>query len=632
MSTPHQILKQYWGYDSFRPRQEEIVNAVLQGRDLLALLPTGGGKSLCYQLPAVMMDGFALVISPLIALMQDQVEQLEKREIRAVCIHAGMHYNEVKRILENMVHGPYKLLYISPERLQSELFQEYLPAFNISFVAVDEAHCISQWGHDFRPDYLKIAGIRTGNDDVPMTALTATATPEVQKDIVTQLRLERPSFFASGFERTNIFYEARNSDNKNGDVLDCLKRNPGTNIIYCRSRRQTEILATYLVQHGERASHYHAGMAKDRRQQVQQDWMNGNVRVMVATTAFGMGIDKPDVRSVIHYHVPEHLEAYYQESGRAGRDGKPSVSLLLFNKLNIKNLIQSLDVRFPPEDYLLKIYQAVAEYLQVPISAQPDKYFDFDLADFSRKFGFEATPASYALKLLEQEGLWTLSEAVFSPATVQFTTSREELDNVMHAHPELAMAITALLRLYGSVFYYPTPVRTAVVAKQMKVRREHADALITRLHHMEVLEYNKPKDGPQLFFHHYRVDSRHLIIDAKRITTLKKQHEARLRAMIAYLETDDVCRNRQLLAYFGEAKQTDCGHCDVCATKRPPSFESDALRSQILSRLSENATGLRQLSSAFPQAIKEEIGSLIRQMIDEGQIKMHENGTLSIIK
>jgi ATP-dependent DNA helicase RecQ len=632
LPTPHQILKQYWGYDNFRPQQEEIVNALLQGCDVLALLPTGGGKSLCYQLPAVMMDGFALVVSPLIALMQDQVEQLEKRAIRAACIHAGMHYNEVKRVLENMIHGPYKLLYVSPERLQSELFREYLSAFEISFVAVDEAHCISQWGHDFRPDYLKIAGLRNGNNDVPMIALTATATPEVQKDIANQLRLEKPALFSSGFERSNIFYDVRRSDNKNGDVLDHLQRTPGTSIIYCRSRKQTEILARYLTQQGERAMHYHAGMSKERRQEAQHNWMYDKVRIIVATTAFGMGIDKPDVRSVIHYDVPEHLEGYYQESGRAGRDGKPSVSLLLFNKQNITNLEQSLDIRFPPVDYLRKIYQAVAEYLQVPIGGQPDRYFDFDIADFCRKFGLEATAASYALKLLEQESLWTISDAVFTPATVQFTTTRGELENVMRAHPELAMAITALMRLYGSVFYYPTPIRVAVVARQMKTTQDHADAMIARLHHMDVLEYNKPKDGPQLFFHHYRVDSRHLIIDTNRINSLKRQHQARLKAMIAYLETDKVCRNTQLLAYFGEETQAPCGHCDVCAENGSPRTSPDVLRSRILDALGEHGMGLQQLSAYFPQAIKKDIGSLIRAMIDEGQLKLHENGMLSLIK
>jgi ATP-dependent DNA helicase RecQ len=634
LPAAQQILKQYWGYHDFRPLQGEIIQSILNKRDTLALLPTGAGKSLCYQVPALMQEGFCLVVSPLIALMKDQVERLNEMDIRAECIHAGMHYMDVKRVLENMLHGPYKLLYVSPERLQTELFKEYLPSFNISFVAVDEAHCISQWGHDFRPDYLKIATLRKVFG-VPVLALTATATPEVEKDIVKQLQLSSPAVFTQSFERSNIFYDVRYSENRNNDVLESLQQHDGCSIVYCRSRKSTEALAKFLIQHNIAATAYHAGMPKEKREEAQQAWMRNESRVMVATTAFGMGIDKADVRSVIHYDIPEHLEAYYQESGRAGRDGNTSVSLLLFNKMNVNNLKDSVELRFPKENYLRQVYQSVVEYLQVATGTQPDRYFDFDLAAFSKYFKLEATAASYALKLLEQEGLWTLSDAVFSPATIQFTCTREELDHVTSRYPEIATVVTSVLRLYGTVFLYPTAIRIGAIARQTRRRQEETDALLMQLHRNGILEYNKPKDGPQLFFHHYRVDSQHLIINVQRIATLRQQHQARVDAMIAYLEAATACRTRMMLAYFGEYSNRDCGHCDHCAVKqgRQQKVNIKELKARSLQLAAEpGADALQQISQQFPLAIRDDVAALIRELVDEGELKMNANGSVYIAK
>jgi ATP-dependent DNA helicase RecQ len=632
LHTAAQILKQYWGFDHFRPLQEEIINNIQNKKDVLALLPTGGGKSVCYQIPALMNDGFCLVISPLIALMKDQVENLKSRDIIAASIHAGMHYSEVKQTLQNMLHGPYKLLYVSPERLQTELFLEYLPNFNISFIAVDEAHCISQWGHDFRPDYLKIAGLRDVFNDIPVLALTATATTDVQKDIIQHLRLDNPVQFRQSFERGNIYYEVRYSENKNHNVLTALNENPGSNIIYCRSRKQTEALVKCLHQHNILALAYHAGIKKDKREEAQNAWINDEVNTIIATTAFGMGIDKPDVKLVLHYDAPEHLEAYYQETGRAGRNNEAAKAITLYNSIDINRLEESVNLQFPPIEYLRKVYQAVAEYLQVPISAEPYKYYPFELHDFCKKFGLETVPASYALKLLEQEGLWTISDAVYNPATIKFLADRHELDELNTTYPDLGYVATGLLRLYGTIFSYPTSVRLGAIAAQLKLKPEVTEQLILKLHEMEILEYIKPMDSPQLFFHHYRVDSRHLIINTDRIATLCKRHESRTQAMLQFLQDKTICRTRVLLQYFDETTDKNCGHCDICRKKDKTAVYTDKeLRALILNELNNNGSmDIQHLAGIFPSAIKEQFTTLVRSMADEGSIKLNPGNLLSI--
>ncbi len=625
MATAKDILKQYWGYSAFRGNQESIINDVLAGRDILALMPTGGGKSLCYQVPALMMDGLCLVVSPLVALMQDQVDRLKGLGIEAACIHAGMSYNAVKHLLQHAMHGAYKLLYVSPERLQSDQFNEFLPELDISFIAVDEAHCVSQWGHDFRPDYLKITSLREVFKDVPILALTATATTSVQNDIALQLKLRQPLLYTQSFERKNIEYIVSYSENKNPALLHLLQTSSTSNIIYCRSRRQTEVLVKYLAQEQIPAVAYHAGMAKDKRKAAQEAWMQNEIKTIVATTAFGMGIDKADVGLVVNYDAPEHLEAYYQEAGRAGRNGQPSQSVILYNNIDINRLQRSTDVLFPPVEYLRHVYQSVAEYLQIAIGTEPYMYYDFELKDFCEKFKLDASVASSALKLLEQEGLWTLTDAVFSPPTIYINVNRAELDEVINTYPELGYTITTLLRLYGSLFQYPTAIRLFAIARQMKCRMDEAEKLLNRLNAMGIIEYAKQKDGPQMFFHHYRVDSKHLIIDTNRINKLKKRHEERTLAMINYLENDSICRSKIMLAYFDEELKQGCGHCDVCLDNQLKTVDNQSVINDILRLLHEpkHSTAIINL---LPHYNKDKIISAIRGMADEKMILIEANG------
>lgn len=625
MPTPEDILKQYWGYNSFRPLQKEIINSVISGNDTLALLPTGGGKSVCYQVPALMSEGTCLVISPLIALMQDQVGRLQQLGIPAVSLHSGMYYKEVKEVLGNAIHGEYKLLYVSPERLQTTLFQDFMYELDLNLIAVDEAHCVSQWGHDFRPDYLKIAELRTIFTKTPVLALTASATKDIQQDVAAQLKLKTPAVYKQSFARDNIYYEVRYSENKNRDVEEEIK---DCSIIYCRSRKLTEATGRHLQQRGIDTAVYHAGMDRPQRDKNQALWMEDKASVMVATTAFGMGIDKPDVRTVLHYDSPEHLEAWYQEAGRAGRDGKQSYALTLYNSTDIKRLQESTELQFPPEAYLRHVYQSVSEYLGIPVGGEPHRYYSFDVADFCHKFSLQLTPVIYALKLLEREGLWTMTEAVHLPSTVQFVVSRHVLDDMATSHPKMQYIAVGLLRMYNTIFHFPTHVREFAVARQLRLDYDEVVHMLTQLHRMGIVEYNKAGDGPQLFFHHRRADSQHLIIDINRIHILRKRHEVRTEKMIGFLGNKSVCRERYVLQYFGEDTSNDCGHCDICTNNANKAQPATLLKAQLFVRLMEGNSTIAQLTDGYLPADKEQAIALLRNMIDEGVVVLTDGGLL----
>lgn len=618
MQQATDILKQYWGYDNFRPQQQDIIAHVTAGKDALALLPTGGGKSICYQVPALMLPGVTIVVSPLIALMQDQVARLTEMGVAALYVQSGNGVAALKEELHNAVKGQYQLLYVSPERLGTRIFRDYLNEMELSLLAIDEAHCISQWGHDFRPSYLDIARVRDMHPNVPVLALTASATPHVQQDIQKQLRMKQPAVFKTSFARKNIKYTVQYSENKDADTLEQLE---DCSIIYCRSRKQTETLGRRLQGAGQQAAVYHAGMQRSARNEAQRQWMSNEVASMVATTAFGMGIDKPDVRTIIHYDAPEHMEAYYQEAGRAGRDGQASVAVALYNTSDISRLRQSTELQYPGEAYLRKVYQSVVEYLQIPIGAEPDRYYDFDLIEFCKRFGLAGGEATHALKLLEREGLWTMTDAVYRPSTVKFTTDRHTLDGLHRFHPSLAAVSTTLLRMYSSIFHYPTPIRERGLAWQLRADVADVVHALRQMAQMEIIDYNPPADGPQLFFHHYRVDSKHLLINMRRIAELRQLHEARTEAMISYLTNEKYCREALLLEYFGEQPKGPCGHCDIClaGAGSPPKTLRQIVIDTIQQQPGITLGGLLENIATEDRA---QATAIIRTLIDDGDIGM----------
>ena len=630
MDQARSILKKYWGFDEFRDLQENIILTASEGKDCIALLPTGGGKSLCYQVPALMTDGLTLVVSPLISLMQDQVAQLKEKEISAEYLHGGLSFSEVEKLLLAAEKRAIKLLYVSPERLQSKQFKDALPYLNLSLIAVDEAHCISQWGHDFRPEYLQINELRKVWKNTPIMALTASATQEVLSDIQEQLQMESASVFKKSFRRDNIFYQVRYSENKHQFIVQYFLKNLSCGIVYCRSRRKTEELATLLQQNNISSIAYHAGMPKEQRSEAQENWMRNRVSVIVATTAFGMGIDKPDVRSVLHFDAPEHLESYYQETGRAGRDGQASTAICLFNLGDIERLENSTRIYYPPEAYLRKIYQAICDFLQIASGTEPDQYFDFDLSRFISNFKLEALPAAHALRLLAQEGLWTLSESLFRPATVQFLAERHTIDDINQRYPILALVTTGLLRLFSGIYHYPATIHLLSLARHLHMKKEDVEIALQQLHQMGIINYQRAKEGPQLYFHHYRVPSQELLLNHQRIKRLRYNHQRRTDAMIGFLNNKNQCLNHIMLQYFGESAPIECTHCSVCMEQHETSLKPSDLKKQIILALqSHKALSLNELLN-LAGSDTAQTTILIRMMIEEKLLSLDEEGNISI--
>ena len=484
-----EILKRYWGYDEFRPMQEEIISAILNGEDTLALMPTGGGKSVCFQVPAMAKEGICLVVSPLIALIKDQVQNLNARGMRALAVYSGMNYHQIDVALDNAIYGDYKFLYVSPERLQTPLFQERVQKMNINFLVVDEAHCISQWGYDFRPSYLEIKEIKKHIGKVPTVALTATATKKVAEDIMRHLEFERPHVISSGFRRPNLSYVVRETDDKYGNILRICRAVQGSGIVYVRERKKTEEIAGFLRGQGIAADFYHAGLSKEMRSIKQDGWKKGEIRAIVATNAFGMGIDKPDVRFVIHYDLPDSIEAYFQEAGRAGRDGLRSYTTLLWNRSDLNRLRQIHNVTYPSVEYIKDIYQKVFIYLQIPYEAGKESVNKFDLAGFARKFSLNAVSAYYAIKYIEQEGYWELTDEIDNPSRITFIVNRDELYKVQLNDVELDTFIKSLLRLYTALFSRLTAIDEEYIAKVTFDSAEGVKDKLKRLSKMRVIKY-----------------------------------------------------------------------------------------------------------------------------------------------
>ncbi len=629
MSSPLAILKQYWGYDAFRPLQEDIIQSVLDGNDTLALLPTGGGKSVCFQVPALVKEGLCLVISPLIALMQDQVDNLLNKNIPAAVLHSGLSFLEVKKILQETTYGDTKFLYLSPERLETRLFKEYLPALNISLIVVDEAHCISQWGYDFRPPYLRIAALREELPGVPVIALTASATPIVQEDITKKLLFTHPKIFRQSFERPNISYSSFQVDSKINKMIDILTNVPGSAIVYCGSRKQTKEIAYLLGLQHISADHYHAGLTQEQRTAKQQAWINNETRVIVCTNAFGMGIDKPDVRSVIHFDIPDSLENYYQEAGRAGRDGKKSFAVLLSQQEDIQTLKSLPDKRFPSITIIKSIYQALADYLQVPVGNGEGQYFDFDLSGFVKNFNLDMLQVINTLKVLEQEGHISFSENIFLPAQVGFTTSHEALRDFENNHPDTEALIKCLLRTYEGIIDNRVSIHETQLARLCRVQVEEIKQQLQQLQSYNIIEYLPQKNTPQVHYLLNRAPAQYLHIDQDKYLERKKHYTARIEKMLHYLQTDD-CRSRYIATYFGDPAIKECGVCDNCLSKKRKAVSTEEfafIQEQLIQLLSKNTTVTTALQH-FKKYSQEKIWTVINYMQEEQLLHIDEQGVM----
>lgn len=565
--SPSEVLKEYWGYDGFRPMQEEIITAALEGKDVLAIMPTGGGKSICFQVPGLIRDGITLVVTPLIALMKDQVQNLNDRGVRALAIHAGMSRHEVDLALNNAAYGDYKFLYLSPERLGTQLFRSYIDVLDVSFIVVDEAHCISQWGYDFRPDYLRIGELRE-RIDAPVIAVTATATPSVAQDIMERLGFKEKLLLKSGFERPNLSYIVRQVEDKYSQILNVCNGVPGTGIVYARNRRKCEELSAFLRTQGVSASFYHAGLGGQARAERQAAWKSGAVRVMVCTNAFGMGIDKPDVRFVVHYDLPESPEAYFQEAGRAGRDGKRSFAVQLWNSVDVRRAKQIEDVSFPSLEYIEDVYQKLHAFFEIPYDTGMGRQLKFKIEDFCKRFGLQRAPAFYALKYLERTEHLTYSEEVDIPTKVRINVDRKSLYDVELADQGQANVLEALMRSYTGIFSFLQQIDEEYVARRAGQTVPQLRQSLYGLSLAHVISYVPTDHSDVVVLHHDRLRPGNVNLMPSRYAMLRESFHARAEAMLEYVSETSECRSRYLLRYFGQTEAADCGTCDVCRARR----------------------------------------------------------------
>lgn len=632
--TIHEILKENWGYDQFRPVQEEIIRSVLDGKDTLALLPTGGGKSLCYQVPALAKDGICLVVSPLIALIKDQVENLKQKGIPALAIYSGMHYTEIRKTLQNAAHGPFKFLYVSPERLETALFQEWLSSLKISLLAIDEAHCISQWGYDFRPTYLRIANLREYLPGVPVLALTASATREVQDDICTQLHFKPAhSRFTQSFDRPELSYSVFNIPSKQNKLLEILRNVPGTAIVYCKSRKQTKTIADLLNMNRIKADFYHAGLPFEERSRKQDEWFTNKTRVMVCTNAFGMGIDKPDVRTVVHIDIPDCIENYYQEAGRAGRDGKRSYAVLLYSHREAEELVKQADIRFPSEEDIKNVYIGLMNHLQVAAGSGEGMSFDFDLADFSETFKLNLLMVTYALKALEQEGLISFNEVFFKPSSVVFRSGREELNEFEKTHPELDHLVKGLLRSYEGILDFPSTIYEGRLASFLGVDADGIKSDLKKLHELGLIEYNPQKDGPQLFLLKNRMYNDNYVFQSAPYQKRKERFMNRLASMISYLELEASCRSAYIAHYFDADGRRACGICDNCISQKNLHLskeEFESISALIFQQLKDAPVPVNLLLEKLKGVPRSKAWKVIDYLLAEEKLGSDEKGSIRV--
>ena len=634
MNKYQEILKQYWGYDSFRDLQEEIITSIGEGKDTLGLMPTGGGKSITFQVPALAQEGICIVITPLIALMKDQVQNLRKREIKALAIYSGMTRQEILTALENCIFGNYKFLYISTERLDTEIFRTKLRSMKVSMITVDESHCISQWGYDFRPAYLKIAEIRELLPEVPVLALTATATPEVVTDIQARLKFREGNVFRMSFERKNLAYIVRKTDNKTKELLYILQRISGSAIIYVRNRRRTKEITELLMNEGITTDFYHAGLDNAVKDLRQKRWQSGEVRVMVATNAFGMGIDKPDVRIVLHLDLPDSPEAYFQEAGRAGRDGEKAYAVILYSKSDKTTLHKRVVDTFPDKEYILNVYEHLQYYYQMAMGDGFQCIREFNLEEFCRKFKYFPVPVDSALKILTQAGYLEYTDEQDNSSRILFTIRRDELYKLREMGKEAEALIQSILRSYTGVFTDYAYISEESLAVRTGLTRQQIYNILVTLTKRRIVDYIPRKKTPYIIYTRERLELRFLHIPASVYEERKARYEARIKAMEEYVTTENICRSRMLLRYFGEKNEHNCGQCDVCLSKRATNDLSEEsyeeVKRQILDLLSHSPLTPAETADQI-KAEKEDIGQVIRYLLDEGELKM-QDGMLHISK
>lgn len=633
MTSFHDVLKKYWGYDSFRPLQEDIIHSVYEGNDTLGLMPTGGGKSITFQVPALLMDGTCIVITPLIALMKDQVDNLKRIGIKATSIHSGMSRQEIITQLENCIFGEYKFLYISPERLGSEIFLAKLQAMKVSLLVIDESHCISQWGYDFRPSYLKIAEIRKLLPNIPVLALTATATPEVVDDIQNRLLFRKKNVFSKSFARKNLAYIVRQTEDKLQMLVHILSRVPGTAIVYVRNRKKTKEVAEYLRKEGFSADFFHAGLNHDEKERKQNQWKNNEIRVIVATNAFGMGIDKPDVRVVVHLDMPGSLEEYYQEAGRAGRDERKAYAVALCSPTDTAQLKKRISDEFPPKEFIYRVYEALGNYFQIAVGFGLDTAHDFLITDFCSAFKLPIIQTHSAIKLLELAGYLEYVEEVDNASRLIFTATREELYSYLRQDELTDTVIKVILRSYTGLFADYVYINERLIATRARCTPDEVYHLLVGLSKYRIVNYIPQKKTPLIIYRQVREEQKYLSIPRSAYEERKARNEARIGKVLEYIHNQHICRTRILLGYFGEKQDKDCGTCDVCLQQHSSGLtlaEFHSIQEALTDQLREkpaSVTSLLQILT-FPQ---EKILQVIRFLADNDEHFHLEEGFVSMV-
>lgn len=631
----HDILKEYWGYSSFRPLQEQIIESVWNKNDTLGLMPTGGGKSITFQVPTMAMEGICLVVTPLIALMKDQVDNLKSLGIKAAAIYSGMTRQEIITTLENCIFGNYKFLYVSPERLSSDIFLAKLQAMNVCLLVVDESHCISQWGYDFRPSYLKIADIRDTLPDVPVLALTATATLEVANDIQDKLRFKKKNIFRTSFERENLSYVVRNTEDKIAELIHIVNSVDGTGIVYVRSRAQTKEIALTLRENNISADFFHAGLSHDQKILKQNQWKSGECRIIVSTNAFGMGIDKPDVRIVVHTDLPNSLEEYYQEAGRAGRDGKRSYAIILFNKADSTKLKRRISDSFPKRDFIKRVYQALGNYFQVAVGAGINRVFDFDLFEFCRPYKLPILQTHHALKILELAGYIEYTEDIEVRSRIKFLVYRDELYNLKLSEDNSDIIYT-ILRNYSGIFSDYAYIDEGFIATKLNKTKNDIYQSLVQLAKIKYIDYVPQKKTPYIVYTTSRDDIEFVSIPKLVLEDRKNRFEKRITSMTNYAENDRFCRSRMLLEYFNEKNPKDCGNCDVCLKRNKSgltNFEFLEIANQINSTLKEESPQrINPLVDSIKEHEPEKVIAVIRFQIDNGILEVRQDDEIALLK